>query len=96
MGSEDNLESNGVCMKYENENVRGIKSMGESEEREVHPPKKLVYLKFDSRKIWNRTISALITKTKVQRYPAALPHATQLRRILQRGPPPNPRPTLRL
>ena len=58
MGSEDNLESNGVCMKYENENVRGIKSMGESEEREVHPPKKLVYLKFDSRKIWNRTISA--------------------------------------
>ena len=53
MGSEDNLESNGVCMKYENENVRGIKSMGESEEREVHPPKKLVYLKFDSRKIWN-------------------------------------------
>ena len=58
MGSEDNLESNGVCMKYENENVRGIKSIGESEEREVHPPKKLVYLKFDSRKIWNRTISA--------------------------------------
>ena len=58
MGLEDNLESNGVCMKYENENVRGIKSMGESEEREVHPPKKLVYLKFDSRKIWNRTISA--------------------------------------
>ena len=58
MGSEDNLESKCVCMKYENENVRGIKSMGESEEREVHPPKKLVYLKFDSRKIWNRTISA--------------------------------------
>ena len=58
MGSEDILESNGACMKYENENVRGIKSMGGSEEREVHPPKKMVYLKFDSRKIWNRTISA--------------------------------------
>ena len=41
MGPEDNLESNGVCMKYEHENVRGIKSMGESEEREVHPPNKI-------------------------------------------------------
>ena len=45
-------------MKYENEKVRGIKSMGKVKSEKCILPKKLVYLKFDSRKIWNRTISA--------------------------------------
>ena len=39
MGSEDNLESNGVCMKYENENVRGIKSIGKVKSEKCILPK---------------------------------------------------------
>ena len=58
MRSEENLKSTGFCMKYENEKVRGIKSMGKVKSEKCILPKKLVYLKFDSRKIWNRTISA--------------------------------------
>ena len=39
MGSEENLESNGVRMKYENEMVRGIKSMGEVKSEKCILPK---------------------------------------------------------
>ena len=39
MGSEENLESNGVCMKYENEKVRGIKSMGKVKSEKCILPK---------------------------------------------------------
>ena len=39
MGSEENLGSNGVCMKYEHDKVRGIKSMGKVKSEKCILPK---------------------------------------------------------
>ena len=51
--------------------------MGKSEEPEVQAPKMFVYLQSGSKKIW---------KSCTKNETSCGPDATQLRRILQRGP----------